>query len=111
MVRDPPQFPPGPAQIAARSYAFDDGPRYEPESRTDQQRPGPRHPRGVSVEGDAKTRKARKQRATEVHRHPRQRMCRAAGRRVGRALRNGTRRKIQLIPGGYQPGAVVPCTP
>ena len=24
MVHDPPQFPPSPAQIAARSYAFDD---------------------------------------------------------------------------------------
>jgi hypothetical protein len=27
------------------------------------------------------------------------------------ALKSGTCRKIQRIPGGYQPGAVVPCTP
>jgi hypothetical protein len=83
VVGDPAQFPPSPAQVATWSYTFDDEPWREPENCTDQQRPGPWNSRGASMEGDAKTREPRKQRPTEIHRHPRQRMCRSAGCWVG----------------------------
>src|SRR3712207_9190149 len=89
MIRRPPRSTLFPyttlfrSQITARSYTFDDEPRYEPEDRTDQQRPRPWNSRGTSIEGDAKTREPGKEWAAQVHRHPRQRMCRKAGVWVG----------------------------